>query len=250
MSESALTTFIVEDEPPARDHLRSLTGRRRELRWIGEAADGPTAVESIRLLAPDVLLIDVEIPELDGLAVLTRLLADDQAPPHVVFVTAFDRYAVRAFDVPAIDYLLKPVTHERFDRAIDRCVEAARGELQPGDGDKREGLAAPPKRLLLREGHRIVLVPVDEIDWIEAERDYVRIHRGEKSYLLERTLTAMETLLAPRGFARIHRSSLVNLERVAELTSEGSGRYRVRLTDGTKLSVSRSHSARFRATML
>jgi len=242
--------FIVEDEAPARELLRSLTSRRSELELVGEACDGRTAVESLRLLEPDVVLMDIEIPEMDGFSVLATLLGEGATPPHVVFVTAYDRYAVRAFDVHAVDYLLKPVTHERFDRAIDRCLEA-----RPGDGVAmhdvlEDALHLPPQRLLVRERDRIVLVPVADIDWIEAERDYVRVHRGGKSYLLEKTLTAMERLLEPRGFVRIHRSSLVNLSRVHELVPEGSGRYRVRLVDGTELTLSRTHSTRFRDSMI
>ena len=239
--------FIVEDEPPARELLRTMAARRSELDVIGEASDGLTALDGIRTLVPDVVLMDIEIPEMDGFAVLSRLLMDGVEPPHIVFVTAFDCYAVRAFDVHAMDYILKPVTHERFDRAIDRCLDVG-----PGDGASmhellEDAMHLPPTRLLVRERERIVLVPVTDIDWIEADRDYVRIHCGKKSYLIEKTLSAMERMLEPKGFARIHRSSLVNLDRVLELRPEGSGRYRMRLKDGTELTLSRSHSARFRA---
>lgn len=242
--------FIVEDEPPARELLKKLTKRRSELTLVGEAADGRTAFESIRVLEPDVVLMDIEIPEMDGFSVLAELINDGSAPQHVVFVTAYDRYAVRAFDIHAMDYLLKPVTHERFDRAIDRCLDNVLGDSAPSNDLLEDALHLPPQRLLVHDRDRIVVVPVPDVDWIEAEGDYVRIHRGEKSYLLERTLTSMARLLEARGFARIHRSSLVNLDRVDDLKAEGSGRYTVRLKDGTELTVSRSHSARFRAAVI
>ena len=248
----SIRLFIAEDEPPARELLRAHAARHPELEVLGEAGDGATAARRIKELGPDLVLMDVEMPEMDGFAVLAELNRSGFDLPRVVFVTAYDRYAVRAFDVNAVDYLLKPVTHEQFDRAIDRCLVL--GE-DPAAGKKvqallEDALHLPPQRLLVRDRGRIVPVPVDSIDRIHAERDYVRIHRGPESYLVERTISDMERLLTPRGFARVHRGTLVNLERIRELRAVGSGRYRLLCHDGTELVVSRSYSGQFRDRIL
>jgi two-component system, LytTR family, response regulator len=236
--------IIVDDEPPARDLLRGYTQQRPELSLIGEAEDGAAAVELIRSTRPEVVFLDVQMPGVDGFEVLAQL--DSLATlPRIVFVTAYDRHAVRAFDVNAVDYLLKPVSRDRFDRAIDRCLEPLLS--RPAVAPFLEDVARlTPQRLLIRDRGRIQLLPVASVDRLESEGDYVRVHVGARSHLLEKTLAEMEVLLGPRGFVRIHRSAMVNLERIKELYSEGSGRYRLLLVDGTELIVSRSYSHVFR----
>lgn len=250
MPEAALKTLIVDDELPARELLQAHAARRPELRVLGEAVDGQAAVEAICRMAPDLVLLDVEMPSLDGFAVLDEVDHLGLPLPRVIYVTAFDRYAVRAFDVNAIDYLLKPVSEARFNQAIDRCLDACTPVAGGGDKDIRklleDVLHLPPQRLLVKERGRILPVAVSSIDWLEAEGDYIRIHVGRQTHLIEKTFTRMEELLTPRGFARIHRSVMINLDRIGELHPEGSGRLRLLLRDGTQLMVSRSYSAKFR----
>jgi two-component system LytT family response regulator len=253
MTETPLRTLIVDDEPPARELMQVHAARRPELRVVGEAEDGLAAVEAIRQLAPDLVLLDVEMPSLDGFAVLDEVDRQGLPLPRVIYVTAFDRYAVRAFDVNAVDYLLKPVSEARFNQAIDRCLDACSPSAGSDKDIRRlleDVLHLPPQRLLVKDRGRIVPIPVSSIDWLEAEGDYIRIHVGRQTHLIEKTFTRMEELLAPRGFARIHRSAMINLDRIGELHPEGSGRLRLLLRDGTQLIVSRSYSARFREGLL
>jgi two-component system LytT family response regulator len=248
-----LGTLIVDDEPPARELMLVHVSRRQELRILGEAANGLAAVEAIQRLKPDLVLLDVEMPSLDGFAVLEELDRRGIPMPRIIFVTAFDRYAVRAFEVNAMDYLLKPVGQARFDQAIDRCLAAYAGAGKSDEGIRRlleDVLHLPPQRLLVKERGRIVPIPVSAIDWLEAEGDYIRVHVGNQTHLIEKTFGKMENLLATRGFARIHRSAMVNLDRIRELHPEGSGRLRLLLRDGTELMVSRSYSQRFREGLL
>jgi len=247
---SPVPTLVVDDEAPARGLMESYVTQHAGLELVGSATSGSEALLEIERLQPALVLLDVEMPELDGFQVLEELVDRDAALPKVVFVTAFDRYAVRAFDAQAVDYLMKPVSAERFEQAVERCLEQ-RDPVSPSvERLLEDALQRPPKRMLIRHQGRIVPVPVESIDWIEAEGDYVRIHLGDHGHLVERTLQAMESLLEPRDFLRIHRSALVNLKRVRELRSAGSGRYRLVLKDGTELFVSRKYSPRFRGELL
>ena len=249
MAEKKLGIVIVDDEPPARELLRGYAARRPELALLGEAEDGDAAVDLIRRTEPDLVFLDVQMPGFDGFEVVAQLEGSGHMP-RVVFVTAYDRHAVRAFEVNAVDYLLKPVSQDRFDRAVDRCLDTA-AEPRPVFASLLEDVTRlAPQRLLIRDRGRISLLPVTSVDRLESEGDYVRVHAGGKSHLLEKTLSDMETLLAPHGFVRIHRGAMVNLERVKELYAEGSGRYRLILNDGTELMVSRSYSHLFRKELL
>jgi len=243
-------TLVVDDEAPARGLIETYVRDHAALDFVGNATSGSGALREIERLGPELVLLDIEMPELDGFQVLEELIDRGEKIPKVVFVTAFDRYAVRAFDAQAVDYLLKPVSAERFERAIERCLQRQEPATPSVERLLEDALQRPPKRMLIRHQGKIIPVPVEAIDWIEAEGDYVRIHLGERSHLVERTLQAMETLLQPRDFLRIHRSALVNLKRVRELRSAGSGRYRLVLRDGTELSVSRKYSPRFRGGLL
>lgn len=243
--DRTLRLVIVDDEPPARELLRAYVEGRADLELAGEADSGTAALEVIARCQPDVVLLDVQMPAGDGFSVLEKLAARGLAP-LVIFVTAYDRYAVRAFEVNAVDFLPKPVTRERFAEAIDRCRERTWKSVAEVDRFLEDALHRPPQRLLVRERRRIVPVPVDAIDWIEAEGDYARLHVGGRSHLIEKTLKELERLLAPRGFARIHRGAVVNLNRIGELRPLGSARYALILRDGTRLTVSRSYSEMFR----
>ncbi len=243
-----LRTLVVDDEEAARSLLGRHVGHREDLEWIGEATNGPAAVRAIEALTPDLVLLDIEMPELDGFGVVRATRAG--APPMVVFVTAFDRYAVRAFELQAVDYVLKPVTLERFNQAIDHCL--ARESRQPVAVTQlqEDALRRPPRRILVRARGRVVPIPVDAIRYIEAQGDYVRVVVKGHKYLLEKTLTEMAALLELRGFTRIHRGTIVNVSKIKELVSLGSGRYALYLDDGVDLVVSRGYSARFRGVLL
>jgi two-component system LytT family response regulator len=219
----SLRVLIVDDERLARDKLRAFLAGEPEVELVGEAASGDEAVERIRALAPDVLFLDVHMPGRSGFEVLAAVAA---APMAVVFVTAHDGYAVRAFEVEARDYLLKPFDRARFRRALER----ARAQVRP--------LA----RLMVREGERIRFLPVEEIDWIEAADNYVVVHVGAAEHLLRETLASLEARLA--GFARVHRRALVNLAAVLELRA-GT----VALRGGAAVPVGRSHREAFLARM-
>ncbi len=249
-SSEPARVLIVDDEAPARDLLRRHLGRRRELALVGEAGSGGEAVALVAELAPDLVLLDVEMPETDGFGVLAGLERRGLALPWVIFVTAFERYAVRAFEAQALDYLLKPVTEQRFDRAVDHYLRLRERPAPSVRQLLEDALVRPPERVLVRKMGRIVPVPVDAIDWVEANGDYVTVHAGGGRHLIERTLTEMEKLLAPRRFIRVHRSALVNRSRIAELRPLGSGRYRLLLTDGSELVVSRTYSSQFRGSLL
>jgi DNA-binding LytR/AlgR family response regulator len=247
MPDTPMNVLIVDDEPPARELLRAYASQRPDLRLVGEAEDGESALEMIDRLAPDVVLLDIHMPGLDGLELASRLRGAERAP-HIVFVTAYDEHAVGAFDVEATDYLLKPVTAERFNRALDRCMNAA-AESSPVPALADRPRSTPP-RLVIRDRGRITLLRVTDVDWLQSEGDYVRVHLAGKSHLVEKTVADMEVLLAPHGFARVHRGAIVNLDRIQQLHVEGSGRYLLVLAGGAELVVSRSYSHLFRQEML
>lgn len=249
---SPIRVLLVDDEPLVRRGLRSLLAEEAGVEIVGEARNGAEAVSLIQDEAPDLVFLDVQMPGLDGLGVLAALAPEDR--PAVVFVTAFDQYAVRAFDLHAVDYLLKPFDPPRFRTALERARERLRPGARAAGQEALSGLLAElqrqtgtggPDRLAVREGGRIVLVPVEEIDWIEAADNYVRLHRGNRYHLLRESLGRLEETLDPRRFARIHRSAMVNLSRVKALEPAPGGEYDVILTDGRRLTLSRSYRDRF-----
>ncbi|MEM1247455.1 MAG: LytTR family DNA-binding domain-containing protein [Acidobacteriota bacterium] len=254
-----LRTLLVDDEALARDVLRRLAEARDDLEICGECEHGEAALRKLREenaagRTVDLIFLDVRMPGLDGFELLEELArsADSFGPlPSIVFVTAYDRYAVRAFEKQAVDYLLKPVTPARFEQALERCLENRR-PLAPEEVQRLLGdaLLAAPERLLIKLGSRIVPVAVHDVDWVEASGDYVRVHCGEKSHLLERSLGEMEKLLALRGFRRVHRSALVNEVRIAQLHPLGSGRYEIELQNGSRLVMSRSYANRYKDELL
>ena len=237
-------TIVVDDEPLARDRLLKLLRASPEVEVVGEASNGRDAVNLIRTLQPDLVFLDVQMPELDGFGVLAAL--EENERPAVVFVTAFDKFALKAFDVHAIDYLLKPFDKERFQTALQRALEHLARKQPKEIHDQLSALlnemrpAQTSDRLAVKTDGRIVFVKTIDIDWIEAADNYVSLHVGKESHLLRETMTAVEARM-PKQFLRISRSTIVNTERIKELQPLFHGEYAVILRDGTKLTLSRSH---------
>ncbi len=239
----SLRTLIVDDERLARARLVRLLRRREDVEIAGVACDGDEAVQMIAELRPDLVFLDVQMPGLSGFDVLDAV---DGPLPAVVFTTAFDQYALRAFEVHALDYLLKPFDEERLSAALDRASAMIRGAR--ADSGLRPFLEqlAPPERFVIRTPGRIVFLPLAEVDWIEAAGNYVYVHAGRARHLIRGTLKAMEARFTSR-FARIHRSAIVNLERVRELAPRAHGDCEVVLRNGARLTASRTFAARLRA---
>jgi two-component system LytT family response regulator len=248
---------LADDEPLVRERLRALLAPHPEFALAAECGDGAAAVEAITALRPDLVFLDVQMPELDGFEVVEAL--PEARLPAIVFVTAFDEYAVRAFEVNAVDYLLKPLREERFETALvrvatrlarpaDAAGATADGELRAliADLRARQGFA---ERFVVRQGPRLTFVRPEAIDWIDAAGNYVRLHAGGQTHLLRLTLKAVEARLDPDRFVRVHRSAIVNLERIAAVEPWFHGEYVLTLADGAKLTASRSHSARLRALL-
>ncbi|HEV8610008.1 MAG TPA: LytTR family DNA-binding domain-containing protein [Thermoanaerobaculia bacterium] len=246
-----IRALIADDEPLAREWVRSAVAEDPDLEVIGEAGDGFEAAEAIRRLKPDLVFLDVQMPGLDGFGVLEALSPEEI--PAVVFVTAFDQYAVRAFEAQAVDYLMKPFSRERVEEAVRRVRELVKGKSLE---DFRESIAkivekirrdrSYPEWVLLKAEGKNVFVKVRDIDWIESSRNNVRIHVGQNLYLLHETTTAIASRLDPKRFLRIHRSAIVNIERIRELHPWFNGDYAVILRDGTQLTLSASYRDRLR----
>ncbi len=250
-----IRVLIADDEPPARSRLRHLLAPDPEIEIVGETASGTETVAAIRQTAPDLVFLDVQMPDLDGFGVVAEI--GPESMPTVVFVTAFDQYALRAFEACALDYLLKPFDDERFGRTLERArEEVRRGRLDGLCGKLRslltEGPQVPPEgarqapveRLAIRSAGRVVFVDTADIDWIEGAGSYVRLHVGSRSYLLRDTLRHLESSLDPGRFLRIHRSAMVNRTRVQELRPRPHGESLVILGDGTELKLSRTYRDR------
>lgn len=243
-----VTALIVEDEPLARDSLRELVD---EIEWIeplGEVADGEAAIRFIDDKEPDIVFLDVELPELSGLQVLERI----RHHPRVVFTTAYDRYAVSAFEFEAVDYLVKPFGRRRFRETIDRLRRRIeeQGVVVAGYEDERAALGGPwLNRLYAKTGTRIVPVAVDTIMRLEAADCYVEAHCPESSHLLDLTLGDLESRLDPDRFCRVHRSHIVNLDYVAEMRRYDERRLTIRMADGTEVVASRAGSKKLRDRM-
>jgi len=237
-----IRVVLVDDEPPARRTLSLLLGRDPSMAIVAECENGRAAIEAIEQHRPDAVFLDVQMPGIDGFGVLDVVGAD--AVPAVVFVTAYDKYALAAFEAHALDYLLKPFTDERFADVLGR-VKARLRDRSFNDLEARIsaliGARERPRQLVIRDGGRVIVIPWSEIDWIEAEDYCVRIHAGREKPLVRRTLRSLLDVLDPAQFARIHRSSLVNLQRIRQVKPLPSGDYEVHLVDGTKLRMSRGY---------
>ena len=274
-----IRTVLVDDEPLAREGLRVRLGREEDVEIVGEADDGPSAVDAILRLRPDLVFLDVQIPGFDGFDVVSRTASSYL--PTIVFVTAYDRYALRAFEVHALDYLLKPIAHRRFQEALRRARhELTRRERELGpieengesDAESLTAVADRLRRLLdereaassgspsrpapapegpryaarftVRDGERYLLVRVAEVDWAEASANYVRLHVGQRTFQMRTTMSELERQLDPAQFTRIHRSAIVNLDRIREIRPEWHGEYEVALVTGATLRLSRGYRDR------
>jgi len=257
MSDARIRTLIADDEPAARASIRALLGSDPEIQVVGEARDGASTLRNLQHEPPELLFLDVQMPGLDGFSVLKRLEAPERIV--VVFVTAYDEYALQAFDVHAVDYLLKPFDDARFRLALSRAKQEVRQRRLGIASDRlvalleslgrrgNEAAAAGERylrRIAIKSGGRVTLLPVRDIDWIEAEGDYIRLHVGKVSHLLRETMRKIEAELDPARFVRIHRSTIVNIERITELHPYFKGEYEAVLLDGSRLKLSRGYKDR------
>jgi two-component system LytT family response regulator len=250
--------LIVDDEPSAREILREMLNdevQTAAVEIIGECADGRSAVSLIQAAKPDIVFLDVQMPETDGFGVLSALSAEPL--PIIIFVTAYDQYALRAFEVHALDYLLKPFDRERFDQAFKRAKTLLSQKRAGNLNDRIIALleernsvpavaqSAPSpqflERLIIKAEGRVFFLRVEEIEWIEAEGNYVALHAGKKAYLFREAISVLETRLNPLAFQRIHRSTIVNIDCIKELQPMFRGEYSVVMHDGTQLKLSHSY---------
>ena len=247
MNDRAIRCLIVDDEPAARGALRSLLEPEFDIEIAGELADGETALKFLRKQPTDLLFLDIQMPEMDGFEVLRRL--DGTHIPVIIFVTAYDQYALRAFDSEAVDYLLKPYSDERFHQALARARRHVRsGRIGSVSEQLRRLLnrtAAPEpageyrSRLLIKHDGRITILPLAEVDWLEADGDMVKVHTGNRTLLVRETMKELESQIDPGRFVRIHRSTIISVDRIKELQPYFKGDYVVVLSDGTNLKLSR-----------
>ena len=233
-----LRVLLVDDEPLGRERLRTLLEAEPGIGQIDECGDGPSAVAAVRMLKPDVLFLDIQMPGMNGFDVLYAL--NPKKMPAVVFVTAYDEYALRAFDANALDYLLKPASRERLRRSLDRVRAHLAAPGTGWDATLRGLETSHPRRIAVRMGERTLYVSVDEIDWVEAAGNYVVLHCGNENHILRETLGAIEADLAPEYFVRLSRSAVVNLRRVKELLSVTPGEHIAVLHNGHRLPITRS----------
>jgi two-component system LytT family response regulator len=246
MTEHPIKVLIVDDEPIACRRIARLLAEDSQIQVIGICNHGKQAVLTIQQQVPDLLFLDVQMPGMDGFSVLGAL--QSEYLPFVIFVTAYDQYAIQAFEVHALDYLLKPFDRKRFEMALQRAknqiVQNRNSETNRRILTLLQNLQRKPnylERLVVRANGRIFFVKTDEIDWIGAEGKYLMLHVGKDSYLIREGISALESRLDPSRFLRIHRSAIINIERVQELQSWFHGEYRVILQDGTQLMLSRTH---------
>jgi len=247
-----IRTLIVDDEPLGRSLIRKLLAADPDFESVGECADGAAALRAIQSESPDLVFLDVQMPVLNGFEVLANL--DKKQLPAIIFVTAFDAFALKAFEAHALDYLLKPVSDERFFEALQRVKTYMAGRDANGFRDRLLGLvqelAEPTKyisRLAVESGGRLVFLKVSEVDWIEAAGNYLNLHEGKQSYLLRGRISGLEKSLSPEQFFRIHRSTIVNLDRIQEFQPLFKWEGLVVLKDGCRLSASRSCSQKLHA---
>ncbi len=244
----SLRVLIADDEKPARTKIRQHLRGEEGVEVVGEAQNGLEAVDVIRNLRPDIVLLDIQMPGLNGFEVLEAVGAD--LLPAVIFITAFDEFAVRAFEVEAVDYLLKPFDGERFHRAFEKCRQRVGPEAE-GSGQVahllEKVLPAQPylQRIVVREADRLFFVEVRTVLCFSAQENYVELHTAKGKYLIRETLTHLEQRLDPARFARVHRSEIVNIEGIRELQPWSHGDYQILLLDGTKLRLSRRYQQNF-----
>ncbi|HSR52548.1 MAG TPA: response regulator [Acidobacteriota bacterium] len=248
-----MRVLIVDDEPPARRKLRRFLDDEGDVEVVGEAASGKEAVAAIRRLRPQAVFLDIQMPEMDGFEVLRELERDVQEGfmPRIVFVTAYDQFALKAFEVAALDYLLKPFDRQRLSQALERLrrevEQAQRPDMQEGVQELLDHLRRRrqyAKRIMVRSQGRVRFLKTDEIDWIQAAGNYAELHVGSRSHLLRETLSTLEERLDPEQFVRVHRSAIVNLDRVREVHPYSKNDYTIVLASGHKVRMSRRYRDR------
>jgi len=249
-----LKVLIADDEPLAREGIKLMLRGDSQVEGICEARNGREAVAMIREQRPDLVLLDVQMPRMDGFAVVEAVGAETM--PDVIFVTAHDQYAIRAFEINALDYLLKPVTEERFRIAFERAKERISGARSDSStrqiAQMLEAVANPRRyltRLAIRSGERTIFLAIDEVDWIEAAQNYVRVHAGQATHMLHVPMNTIEISLDPERFLRIHRSSIVNLERIQQVWPMAHGQYVMELASGRRLQSGRTYGEKIRALL-
>src|SRR4051794_36260508 len=241
-ADSPIRTLVVDDEPLAIERLQILCAREPAINLVGTAADGEAALRLIEALQPEMLLLDIAMPGLDGIGVARAVEKLDRRPA-LVFCTAFDQYAVAAFDLAATDYLLKPVAQDRLARAVARVMERRRdpaGDSAPTEF--AEEFWVPHRSEMIR-------VAVQDIDWIEAERDYMRLHMGQRSFLLHQTITELERRLDPAQFIRLHRSTIVRRDCISRLSHDGMGVWHAVMEDESRIRIGRTYLPATRTLM-
>jgi two-component system, LytTR family, response regulator len=262
-----IRTLIVDDEPLARRTIRNLLAEDPEVEVVGECGTGAEAVESVRERPPDLLFLDIQMPGMDGFDVLSQV--ELERISAVIFVTAYDAYALKAFEVHALDYLLKPFNDERFREALARAkshvelrearglAESLRAFLRGRTGTEEETAVATTAkrggyltRFMVKAGGRVIFVNPADVDWIEADNYYVKLHVGGRAHLLRLSMKELEGRLDPKTFWRTHRSAIINLDRVKELHQHPSGEYVVVLRDGTELKLSRARRERLQELLM
>lgn len=250
-----IRTLIIDDVQLARDRLKRCLADHPDVEVVGECDNGEKAVKAIRALAPDLIFLDVQMPALDGFGVLEALKTERM--PVVIFVTAYNEYAIQAFEVNALDYLLKPVDSERLGKAVQRAKAHLSQPAQGDDLDSRframlEDIKTGSKflkRLTIKLTGRTILLPTDEIDWIETYGNYLKVHAGRESHLIRGTMQSLETKLDPEKFVRVHRSVIVNIEKVKEIYPRSNGDQDLVLQNGQQLMLSRNYRDRFFAVL-
>jgi two-component system LytT family response regulator len=237
-----LETLIIDDERIARQRLRRLLDTQPDVAVVGECASGREAVEFLRNQHADLMFLDIEMPEMDGFSVVEEMAKERQT--LVVFVTAHDAHAVRAFEVNATDYLLKPFDRERLERCLQRVRSQHEALRQEPDPNRQR-----PNRLAVRSGGKVFFVKMEDIDWVEAADNYVVLHVKHETHILRETMNSIQTRLDPKKFMRVHRSRIVNIERIKELQPWVHGEYLIALHDGTQLTLSRSYREKLMGAM-
>ena len=249
-----IRALIVDDEELARDRIASLLAEQNDVEVVGTCADGPSAVEAIERERPDLVFLDVQMPGMDGFEVIENL--DRDHVPAVVFVTAHDAHAIRAFEIHALDFLLKPFDQTRFEKALERArAQLSRDKSSTIDSrlvsllEELRDERKYPERLIVKSSGRVFFVRAEDIDWVEASGNYVKIHTKSEAHLLRESMKNMEAKLDPKTFVRIHRSAIVNIDRIKELEPWFHGEYVVIMRDGTRLTASRVFSDRLSAAI-
>jgi two-component system LytT family response regulator len=238
-------TVLADDEVLARQKLRQLLREEPEIDVVGEGMTASETIDLVRATKPQLLFLDIQMPGMDGFDIATELCSSKTAPPpHIIFTTAHDQYALRAFEIHALDYLLKPFTRERLSFAVERARKEILLANQPSNGSIGPNGHRYTNRIVFKSRGRIIFLPVSDIRWISAEENYVRISTQNETHLLRETMARLEEKLDPEMFLRVHRSSIVNLQHVKEVRTEADGDYAVVLVNGEKLTMSRGYRSR------